>query len=131
MKAVDIMGANNPKQARYAVGFAIPSQGPFHVVDLAFMLLRFQDFHIRDADYHTFKLISLSYHIAPEGTHGLLLYDKNLCYAYRKALHRAREDPSVYKSSQYGHPISTWPPELDSPVVRTPEKISVLMSNVR
>ncbi|KAJ7908024.1 hypothetical protein B0H13DRAFT_2331783 [Mycena leptocephala] len=50
MKASDIMLPNGPKSARYAVAFFIPSEGPFHVADLAFMLLRFQDFHIRDCD---------------------------------------------------------------------------------
>jgi hypothetical protein len=98
---------------------------------LAFMLLRFQDFHIRDCDYQLFNLISLSYHIRPNGTHGLLLYDNNLRHAYRKAVHRACENPSRHKSLQYGHPISTWPPDLDSPAVRTPENISALMSNIR
>ncbi|KAJ7923940.1 hypothetical protein B0H13DRAFT_1525962, partial [Mycena leptocephala] len=109
MKAVDIMRYNNPVHVRYAVAFFIPSEKPFHVADLAFMLLRFQDFHVRDCDYRTFNLISLSYHIGPNGTHGLLLYDKDLRHAFQKAVHQARDNPSKHKSAQYGHPISTWP----------------------
>ncbi|KAJ7094936.1 hypothetical protein C8R44DRAFT_560139, partial [Mycena epipterygia] len=109
MQAMDIMKSNNPKFARYAVAFFISSESPFHVSDLAFMLLRFQDFHIRDCDYHRFQLISLSYHLALRGTYGLLLFDQNLCHAYRKARHRAGQNPSKFKSSRFGHPISTWP----------------------
>ncbi|KAJ7708474.1 hypothetical protein B0H14DRAFT_3525506 [Mycena olivaceomarginata] len=40
MKAADIMLSNNPKYARYAFGFFIPSDTLFQVTDLAFMLLR-------------------------------------------------------------------------------------------
>ncbi|KAF8180461.1 hypothetical protein K438DRAFT_1536815, partial [Mycena galopus ATCC 62051] len=85
MKASEIMASNNPTNARYAVGFAIHSEAPFHVMDLAYMLLRFQDYHIRDCDYRTFNLISLSYHITSAITYGLLLYDKHLAHAHRKA----------------------------------------------
>ncbi|KAJ7620029.1 hypothetical protein B0H17DRAFT_1024994 [Mycena rosella] len=109
MRAVDIMGQNNPRSARYAVAFFIRSNSPFHVTDLAFMLLRFQDFHVRDCDYQKFKLVSLSYHIDIGGIHGLLLFDGDLRHAYHKAEHRARQNPSKFKSSQFGHPISTWP----------------------
>ncbi|KAJ7934419.1 hypothetical protein B0H13DRAFT_1478022, partial [Mycena leptocephala] len=111
MKALDIMVSNNRKSARYAVEFFIPSDTPFQVTDLAYMLLRFQDLHIRDCDYQRFNLISRSYHIGVGGTSGLLLYDNNLSHAYRKATHLAREDPAKFKSSRFGHPISTWPPD--------------------
>ncbi|KAJ7815090.1 hypothetical protein B0H14DRAFT_3476497 [Mycena olivaceomarginata] len=63
MKAVDIISSNRPKSAWYVVGFFIASDSPFRVTDLAFVLLRFQDLHIRDCDYQRFNLISLSYHI--------------------------------------------------------------------
>jgi hypothetical protein len=131
MKAADIMASNNPKSARYAVGFFIPSDIPFHVTDLSFMLLRFQDFHIRDSDYYRFNLISLSYHIGVDGTYVLLLYDKNLVHTYRKALHLSRQDPARFKSSHFGHPISTWPPDSDSTAVRTNKNISDLMRNIQ
>ncbi|KAJ7816335.1 hypothetical protein B0H13DRAFT_1474487, partial [Mycena leptocephala] len=119
MKAADIMLSNNPKYAWYAVGFFIPSDTPFQVMDLAFMLLRFQDLHIRDSDYQRFNLILLSYHISIDGTCGLLLYDKNLSHAYRKALHLAHQNPAKFKSSHFGHPISTWPPDSESAAVRS------------
>ncbi|KAJ6592342.1 hypothetical protein B0H19DRAFT_974315 [Mycena capillaripes] len=125
MTAADVMKSKNPAQARYAIAFSIPSQQPFHAADLAFMLLRFQDFHIRDSDYCRFNIISLSYHLGPDGTYGLLLYDKNLRSAYRKAVHRARQSPSKYISSH-----STWPPDLDAPSIRTTANITILMSNV-
>ncbi|KAF7344343.1 ATP-dependent DNA helicase [Mycena sanguinolenta] len=130
MKAIDVISSHRPANAQYAVAFFIPSEEPFHVADLAYMLLRFQDFHIRDCDYQRFKLVSLSYQLAPNGTYGILLYDKDLRRAFRKALHGAREEPSKNKSAKFGHPISTWPPDLDSPAVRTPEIISALMSNI-
>ncbi|KAJ7300465.1 hypothetical protein DFH08DRAFT_999697, partial [Mycena albidolilacea] len=114
MKATDIIASNRPKSARYAVGFFIASDSPFQVTDLAYMLLRFQDLHIRDCDYQRFNLISLSYHICVDGTRGLLLYDNNLSHAYRKALHMARQNPGKFKSSRFGHPISTWPPDSES-----------------
>ncbi|KAJ7862452.1 hypothetical protein B0H14DRAFT_3444631 [Mycena olivaceomarginata] len=96
MKTVEIMGTNNPNHARYAVGFSIPSEEPFHVADLAFMLQRFQDFHIRDCDYRRFELISLSYHIAPDGTHGLLLYDKSSVMPTKKqSIAHARTPPGT------------------------------------
>ncbi|KAJ7810348.1 hypothetical protein B0H14DRAFT_2201055, partial [Mycena olivaceomarginata] len=85
MKAVEIMGSNNPPFARYAAGFFIPGEQPFQVTDLAYMLLRFQDFHIRDCDYTRFNLISLSYRIGVNGVYGLLLYDRDLASAFRKA----------------------------------------------
>ncbi|KAJ7853943.1 hypothetical protein B0H14DRAFT_2342990, partial [Mycena olivaceomarginata] len=71
MKTSDIMLSNCPKFARYAVAFFIPSDAPFHVTDLAFMLLRFQDFHIRDCNYHRFDLISISYQIDGGGSYAL------------------------------------------------------------
>ncbi|KAJ7855213.1 hypothetical protein B0H13DRAFT_2358030 [Mycena leptocephala] len=129
--SADIMASNNPKSARYAVGFFILSDIPFHVTDLSFMLLRFQDFHIRDSDYYRFNLISLSYHIGVDGTYGLLLYDRNLVHAYCKALHLSRQDPARFKSSHFGHPISTWPPDSDSIAVRTNKNISDLMRNIQ
>jgi hypothetical protein len=131
MKATDIMRSNNPPRACYAIAFAIQSEEPFHVVDLAYMLLRFQYYHVRDCDYQTFELISISYHSAPNGTYGLLLYNKNLRHAYRKAVHQVRKNPSTNKSSQYGYPISTWPLDVDTPTIRTAPRIAVLMSNVQ
>ena len=131
MKAADIMLSNNPKYARYAVGFFIPSDTPFQVTDLAFMLLRFQDLYIRDSDYQRFNLISLSYHISIGGTYGLLLYDKNLSHAYRKAVHLGRQNPAEFKSSHFGHPISTWPPDSESAAVKTDKNISELMTNIQ
>ncbi|KAJ7202741.1 hypothetical protein C8J57DRAFT_1260088 [Mycena rebaudengoi] len=108
-----------PKSAAYAVGFFIPSDAPFHVADLAFLLLRFQDFHIRDSDYERFNIVSLSYHIGIGGSYGLLLYDNNLRHAFRKARTNARRDPAKYQSSEFGHPISTWPLDNESATVGT------------
>ncbi|KAJ6549758.1 hypothetical protein B0H19DRAFT_937834 [Mycena capillaripes] len=131
MKISEIMPMHAPKSARYAVAFFLPSEAPFHIVDLAWMLLRFQDFHIRECDYHRFNLISLAYHIHGGGTYGLLLYDKHLRHAYQKALHLARSTPSRFKSSEFGHPISTWPPNSDSAATRTTQNIKDLMTNIR
>ncbi|KAJ7200396.1 hypothetical protein GGX14DRAFT_321368, partial [Mycena pura] len=114
MKISDAQLFTVPKSARYAVAFFVPSEAPFHVADLAFLLLRFQDFYIRDSDYERFNLISLSYHLGVGGTHGLLLYDNNLCHAFKKARKNARQNPAKYRSVQFGYPISTWPPENES-----------------
>lgn len=131
MKASEIMASNNPKSARYAVAFFIHSESPFQIIDLAFMLLRFQDFHIRDCDYQKFELISLSYQLTVGGIWGLLLYDKNLRSAYRKAVHRARKTPNKFKSAHFGFPISTWPPELQSPTISTAEKVADLITRAQ
>ncbi|KAJ7227563.1 hypothetical protein C8J57DRAFT_1585286 [Mycena rebaudengoi] len=119
MKVADARLFTTPKSAAYAVGFFIPSDAPFHVADLAFLLLRFQDFHIRDSDYERFNIVSLSYHIGIGGSYGLLLYDNNLRHAFRKARTNARRDPAKYQSSEFGHPISTWPLDNESATVGT------------
>jgi hypothetical protein len=131
MKASNITLATSSKNARYAVAFFIPSDTPFQVTDLAFMLLRFQDFHIHDCDYQRFNLISLSYHMGVDGTCGILLYNQNLSHAYCKALHLACQNPTKFKSSRFGHPISTWPPDSDATAVRTNKNISKLMAAVQ
>lgn len=131
MKAADIIASNHPKSARYAVGFFIASDSPFQVTDLAYMLLRFQDLHIRDCDYQRFNLISLSYHICGDGTRGLLLYDNNLSHAYRKVLHLARQNPGKFKSLRFGHLISTWPLDSESATVKTSKNISELMTKIQ
>ena len=118
MKAADLMGSRTPDGAQYAVAFYIPSDPPFHSVDLAWMLLRFQDFHIRDCDYQRFSLISLSYVIQYRGTTGLLLFDKDLHGAYEKADNRAQQDPKKFRSARFGLPISTFPPDSDFPDIR-------------
>ncbi|KAJ6625725.1 hypothetical protein B0H10DRAFT_1731519, partial [Mycena sp. CBHHK59/15] len=113
MRAIDII-ETNLKRSKYAVAFFIPSVDGFHIVDLAFLLLRFQDFYIRDCDYHRFDMTSLSYQIEPHGTFGLLLYDQRLRHAYHKAKQLARQNPSKFRSAQFGHPVSIWPPDSES-----------------
>jgi hypothetical protein len=131
MKAIDIVASNRPKSARYAVGFFIASDSPFKVTDPTYMLLRFQDLHIRDFDYQRFNLISLSYHICVDGTGGLLLYDNNSSHAYQKALHLARQNPGKFKSPRFGHLISTWPPDSESVAVKTNRNISELVIKIQ
>ncbi|KAK7027609.1 ATP-dependent DNA helicase [Favolaschia claudopus] len=119
------------KLARFAVAFYIPSIEPYHVVDLAYFLLRFQDFFIRDCDYVRFNLVCISYRLEIGGTFGLLLYDQNLASAFAKATLRANQNPAEFKSSQYHHPVSVWPPDSDSSAVRSNANITELLLKVK
>ncbi|KAJ7049826.1 hypothetical protein C8F01DRAFT_1264871 [Mycena amicta] len=73
------------KGAVYAIAFAIWSTPTNQILDLAWLLTRFQDMYIRENDYTTFNLVNISYRVCEVGTYGLLLYDDGLAAAYRNA----------------------------------------------
>ncbi|KAJ7027449.1 hypothetical protein C8F04DRAFT_1267020 [Mycena alexandri] len=131
LKSMDIDFFSRFKSARYALAFFIPSESPFQVADLSFMLLRLQDFHIRDNDYHRFDLLSLCYELGPNGVYGLLLYDECFHPVFRKAVRQMRQNPEKYQSTQFKHPISTWPPESEPSSVATDKNIRKLMVRIR
>lgn len=99
----------------YAVSFFIPSTTPFHALDLAYVMLRFSDMHIRECDYRRFNLISATYNIDMTGTSGVLLYDNRLKSAYRKARASARAAGGNIASVLHGLDVavSTWPALTD------------------
>ncbi|KAJ7277743.1 hypothetical protein C8J57DRAFT_1004921, partial [Mycena rebaudengoi] len=85
--------------AAYAIAFFIPSVTPFQIVGLTYMVLRFMDKYIRDADYTRFKLVSISYKLGVHGSVGVLVCDHDLRTMYRKIHSRARTSSSSFRRS--------------------------------
>ncbi|KAF7326285.1 hypothetical protein MKEN_00481700 [Mycena kentingensis (nom. inval.)] len=54
------------KNAAYAVAFAIPSSPGYHLLDLAWLLLCFQDEYIRESDYNRFNLVRDAHILGPD-----------------------------------------------------------------
>ncbi|KAJ6449546.1 hypothetical protein C8R45DRAFT_947320 [Mycena sanguinolenta] len=106
--------------AEYAVPFFIPGSFPFNVADLSYVLLRFMDKYIRKSNYTRFNLVSFPFKLEPEGTFGLLLFDKKLRKTFKKAQHLARTN-SKYRAMQFDIPLSTWP--NSSAALREPQII--------
>lgn len=96
------------KGAVFAVAFAIRSAPTFHLLDLSWLLLRFQDRYIREGDYNRFNLLNLSYRIGIRGTYGLLIYDSGLQGVYEKLA-------AEHLSLLHGVPVSSWPDDVDYP----------------
>ncbi|KAF7344241.1 hypothetical protein MVEN_01715300 [Mycena venus] len=114
--------------AKYAVAFSIASTPGFEALDLSYVLLRFMDKYIREADCDRFKLLSLSYRLGPSATFGVLVFDRRLRSAYQQAWIKSRLD-SRYHSRRFDLPLSTWPNR--NITLRTPKEVKKLMMAVR
>ncbi|KAJ6562146.1 hypothetical protein B0H19DRAFT_1256254 [Mycena capillaripes] len=103
MKAAGMMPSSGPETARYAVGFFIPSDSPFQaLLTCSCDSETFISATLILPDSVSFpSLITLA--SAEPAASGVLLYDKNLS----QPLHLARQYPAPFKSSHFGHPIST------------------------
>jgi hypothetical protein len=66
------------------------------------------DKYIRESNYARFNLISFAFKLEHDGTFGLLLFDKKLRSAFKKAQHRSFTN-SNYNSLEFNVPLSTWP----------------------
>ncbi|KAJ7154850.1 hypothetical protein C8R43DRAFT_852218, partial [Mycena crocata] len=107
MKSSHLLQHSIPN-APYAVAFFVPGAPPLQVLDLSYVLLRFMDKYIRSGDYHRFNAVSLCYQVRPEGSIGVLFFDRRLRTAYRQARMRARASANMFRR-RYTHPIYTWP----------------------
>ncbi|KAJ7053034.1 hypothetical protein C8F01DRAFT_1168712, partial [Mycena amicta] len=107
----------------YAVAFAFHNAPDIHLLDLAWVLLRFQDLYIRESDYSRFDLVNISYRIGTQATYGLLIYDSGLAAAYDKVA-------VSFRSPLHGIPVSTWPPGEDNAAIKSDLIIAQLLSRV-
>ncbi|KAF7344229.1 hypothetical protein MVEN_01713800 [Mycena venus] len=104
--------------------FSIASTPGFEALGLSYVLLRFMNKYIREADYDRFKLFSLSYRLGPSAAFGVLVFDRRLHSAYQQAWIKSRLD-SRYHSRRFDLPLSTWPTR--SVILRTPKEVKKLM----
>lgn len=110
------------KGAVYAIAFAFISSPGHHILDLAWLLTRFQDLYTREGDYQRFTLLNIAYVISSRITCGLLLFDAGLHTAYSQTA-------AAYMSPMHRVPVSTWPLHAETAEIRSDVHVSALLSH--
>lgn len=113
MKINQFISSRRPRplrSAKYAVVFYATTRAEaLRPLALAYALLRFVDENIRNADYHRFNMIAVTYRFTERGVVGVMFFDAAFRFAYSRAISSALLESDGFMSSENDNfPILTW-----------------------
>lgn len=113
LKIKDFISHQRPRplrSAKYAVVFytSTPSAA-LRPLALAYVLLRFVDENIRNADYHRFNLIAVTYRFVAHGILGVMFFDSSFRFAYSHAVSSSILSSDGFTTMENTHfPLLHW-----------------------